>query len=79
MNSVNKVDASTEARINGRQVFIHKGKEIPANIARSLAAEGEEVLERVNGPHHDAKWAKHLLGTGLTRSEWRRRNTLSLR
>ena len=49
MNSTN--------RINGFPVHVLRGKEVsatPDNMNQGAHA-------KVNGPHHDAKWAKYLL------------------
>ena len=55
-------------RIRGRQVFIDAdGRECLWDVNKA-----DELRERQNGPHHDAKWARRLLGTDIPQSQVRR-------
>lgn len=48
------------ARIAGRPTPTLAGKEITMTQYNALDAEQQRaVVHRVNGPHHDAKWARH--------------------
>ena len=69
---------SLAQRIAGREVFIHDGKEISPDKARDLAETGAKVLKRVNGPHHDSKWARRLLGTDISQNQFRRNRLAAL-
>ncbi len=59
------------ARINGFPVFVginlDAGKEVTE--AHALKYGGSR---RINGPHHNAKWAQHLLGTDMTAGQRRK-------
>jgi hypothetical protein len=50
---------------NGFQVYVHEGREVSKERAAELRASetdatppAQRVKERVNGPHHDAKWVR---------------------
>jgi hypothetical protein len=58
MNSL-KIQNATK----GRVVFTVGGKEVPETHPDGKA--------RINGPHTDAKWAQHLLGTYRTPTQRR--------
>jgi hypothetical protein len=49
----------------GRKVWVDRmnGHEVPADKCTDEQLNGSpRFVERVNGPHHDAKWARHLRG-----------------
>lgn len=65
------IPASTLERVRGRKVFIDgNGHEVFTHTADQIR--DGTVRERHNGPHHDAKWAKDLLGTNFTQGELRK-------
>ena len=54
---------STISNIAGRQVHIDsQGRE---------TKQSDTTTVRLNGPHHDAKWARRLLGTDISQSMYR--------
>lgn len=61
----------TKLNIEGRKVWIDKNGREVAFDATALAS--GQIRERINGPHHNAKWARHVLGTP-TQAEVRRAN-----
>lgn len=76
---------TTTQRIAGFKVFIHGGKEVSQDTydkAVEAALPKKPALStrvQLNGPHHDAKWAKDLLGTNLSsKNRWRKVNGLVL-
>lgn len=58
------ITAEQRKHIKGFQVVVLNGKELPQHEAIP-----EGAVRKINGPHTDAKWAKHLLGTDLTASQ----------
>lgn len=58
------ITAEQRKRIKGFRVVVLNGKELPQH---ETIPEG--AVRKINGPHTDAKWAKHLLGTDLTSSQ----------
>jgi len=61
---------STISKIAGRQVHID-------SQGRETSQSGTTIV-RLNGPHHDAKWARRLLGTDISQSEYRHRRIRTL-
>jgi hypothetical protein len=54
---------STISNIAGRQVHIDsQGRE---------TKQSDTTTVRLNGPHHDAKWARRLLGTDISQATYR--------
>lgn len=60
---------SLEQRIKGRVVFVKDGKEVPEGTDGAKA--------RINGPHHEAKWALHATGSDETAGQRKRRLMLA--
>lgn len=55
----------TMINANGRKVWVDRqnGREVSASLVTDEQFNGSpRFVERVNGPHHDAKWARHLRG-----------------
>lgn len=55
-----------DARFAGREVWVYEGKEISEVEARKLLdslpdRDVSKVKKRQNGPHHNAKWAQHII------------------
>ena len=70
----------TDPRIAGRQTFIDRnGREVSYTASHDPVTGKLEpgFRERRNGPHHDAKWARDVLGTP-TQAEVRARNLRTL-
>ena len=59
-------------RINGFEVHVFRGKEVSASEALKLGG----TQRKLNGPHHDAIWARDLLGTNISQHEHKRRRLI---
>lgn len=58
----NTYSMKPESNIAGHSVIVRDGKEITnATFASLHPAQQAECQMKVNGPHHNAKWAKDLL------------------
>ncbi len=48
-------------KVDGFQVLVLEGREITENQFAALSDEQKSKVQRkLNGPHHDSKWAQHL-------------------
>lgn len=49
------------SKVNGFAVIVHQGREITEAQYAALSVEDQNKCKKhINGPHHEAKWARHL-------------------
>ena len=61
------------SKVDGFAVIVLQGREISeAAFAQLSGSEQAACKRKVNGPHHEAQWARHQRGA-VTQTEWRKR------
>ncbi len=63
---------STPNNIAGKRIFVLHGKEVSQETFEQHKDDKQSPsVIRQNGPHHDSKWARRLLGTDISQTKFR--------